>query len=74
MRVVNERKWRRAKWILVGLLTLLLMWAIGGLEDGDYNSPTLALVLLPALGLLIHNLTKHWIEDEKKEGDWYDRF
>lgn len=72
MKVVNERKWRRAKWQFTGLLTILLFWAMGGLEDADFNNRALAFILLPLVMLMVLHLTKHWICEEQRTKDWYD--
>jgi hypothetical protein len=72
MKVVNERKWRRAKWQFTGLLTVLLFWAMGGLESADFNNKGLAFLLLPSIALMTLHLTKDWICNEQRSQDWYD--
>jgi len=61
MRVVDVRKWRRAKLALLLANTVALLWCMGGLE-GEQPMPneTATVMLLVTLGYMTHNLTKHW--------------
>jgi hypothetical protein len=61
MRVVNERKWRRAKLAVLLANTVALLWCMGGLEGEEpMPNPTAAVLLMFTLGYMTHNLTKHW--------------
>lgn len=59
MRVVNERKWRRAKLQVLLANTVAILWCIGSLQGKEpmpYPTATLAL-LLPFI-CLAYNLVK----------------
>jgi|TARA_R110000822_G_scaffold121075_1_gene254781 hypothetical protein len=61
MRVVDKRKWRRAKLVLFMLDTVALLWCMGGLEgEQPMPYPTATVMLLFVTGYMTHNLTKHW--------------
>jgi len=61
MRVVDVRKWRRAKLAVLLANTVALLWCMGGLEGVEpMPYPTATVVLMFSLGYLTHNLTKHW--------------
>lgn len=60
MRVVDVRKWRRTKMIFTALITVALLWCMGGLEGTDTPYPLAVPPLLVVLGYMTHNLTKHW--------------
>lgn len=64
MRVVDMRKWRRTKLIVLAIVTFALLWCMGGLEGTEpMPYPNAAIVLLGVFGYLVHNLTKHWRHD-----------
>lgn len=72
MRVVNERKWRRTKWLFTASAYLLFLWAIGGLEDGPVRSWHIALLsLLIAVPMTIH-MTADW-NDQSELEEWLYR-
>lgn len=71
LKVTNERRWRRTKWVFTLFLYLLLMWAIGGLEDSPINSVPLTLILLPSVLFMTMHLTKDWDRDSRLEEWWY---
>jgi len=61
MRVVDFAKWLRAKQIATALLALLVVASAGGLEGTEpLQHGEWLLLLLPALGYMIHNITKHY--------------
>jgi hypothetical protein len=61
MRVVDERKWKRAKLAVLLANTVAVLWCMGGLEGTEpMPYPTATVLLLVTLGYLTHNLTKHW--------------
>ena len=61
MRVVNDAKWLRAKRILTLLLIVPVLYCINGFEGTQpMNSPEWLLLLMPALGYMVWNITKHY--------------
>jgi len=61
MRVADWAKWLRAKRIATALLALLVIASAGGLEGTEpLQHAEWLLLLLPALGYMVHNITKHY--------------
>ena len=61
MRVVNERKWRRAKVTFAWLVFVVVLFCIGGLEgEEEMPYPLTAALLMAVLYYMIYNLHKHW--------------
>lgn len=61
MRVVDEKKWRRAKILLTAMIALTIVVCIGGLEGTEpMPAPEVAVMLFPALFYLVWNLTKDY--------------
>jgi len=61
MRVVDEKKWRRAKIIFTWIVAISFVGAIGGLEGTEpMPSPALAFYLFPLLTYMIWNITKNY--------------
>lgn len=61
MRVVDVRKWRRCKIAVMLVVTVALLWCMGGLEGTEpMPYPGAVPPLLIALAYMTHNLTKHW--------------
>ena len=61
MKVVDMHKWRRTKLIVLAIVTVALLWCMGGLEGEEpMPNPEATFVLLGVMGYLVHNLTKHW--------------
>jgi len=59
MRVVDQRKWNRAKTILALILAIIIVGCIGGLEGTEpMPNPVLAMYVFPFLVALIWNITK----------------
>lgn len=58
MRVVNERRWRRTKWICVLILILCMFWGVGG--ENELNNPIVSFALMYPTWMLVNNLTKEW--------------
>jgi fatty acid desaturase len=69
MRVVNQRRWRRAKWTALCLSIIGIFWAMGGLEEAPIRSLPTVLILLPTALALTFNLTKDWEEETQLE-EW----
>lgn len=64
MHVVDEKKWRRAKILFAWILVAIIIVCIGGLEGTEpMPFPELAMMLLPCLGYMVWNLTKHYNSD-----------
>ena len=61
MRVADWAKWMRAKRIATALLALLVIWLMGGLEGTEpIQNGEWFFLLMPALGYMVHNITKHY--------------
>jgi hypothetical protein len=61
MRVADWAKWMRAKRIATALLALLVIACAGGLEGTEpLQNAEWLLLLMPALGYMVHNITKHY--------------
>lgn len=61
MRVVDERKWKRAKIQFTFLIAAAILASIGGLEGTDpMPAPEIAVMLFPVLYYMIWNLTKEY--------------
>lgn len=61
MRIVDERKWRRAKCQFTGIIALAILISIGGLEGTEpMPAPEIAVMLFPILGYMVWNLTKDY--------------
>lgn len=61
MRVVDKAKWLRAKRILAVLLFIATVCAMNGLEGTEsINNGEWLLVLMPSLGYIVWNITKHY--------------
>ncbi len=59
MRIVDERKWLRAKSIFTAFVALAIMVSIGGLEGTEpMPAPEIAVMLFPLLGYMVWNITK----------------
>lgn len=61
MRVVDGRKWKRAKIQFTFLIAAAILVSIGGLEGTDpMPAPEIAVMLFPVLYYMIWNLTKEY--------------
>lgn len=71
MRVVNERRWRRTKWVFTLASYILVFYGMGGLEDAPVRSwPAVLLGLLIALPMTMH-MTTDWDRESRLEEWWY---
>lgn len=59
LRVVNPRKWRRTKLVFTAIVTVALLYCMGGLEGYEpMPHPEAAVVLMGVFGYMVINLTK----------------
>ena len=61
MKVVDKRKWRRAKLVVLAVDTVVLLACMGGLEGSEpMPHPFGAVLTMCIFGYMVHNLTKDY--------------
>jgi hypothetical protein len=61
IKVVDHKRWLRAKQVFTAFVALAFVCAIGGLEGTEpMPAPVLAFYLFPLLGYMVWNITRHY--------------